>query len=37
VIRNAELSCDVPISEVRIFLEQGTTPAVLNVRCEIVR
>jgi hypothetical protein len=37
VIRNAELSCDVPISEVRIFLEQRKTPDVLIVRCEIVR
>ncbi|MGH8852006.1 MAG: hypothetical protein ACREYD_13520 [Casimicrobiaceae bacterium] len=37
VIRNAELSCGVSISEVRIFLQQGASPETLEVRCEIVR
>jgi hypothetical protein len=37
VIRNAELSCDVAITEVHIFIQQGNGSAARSVRCEIVR
>jgi hypothetical protein len=36
VIRNAELSCDVPIAEVRIFIQPSNSSS-RRVRCEIVR
>jgi hypothetical protein len=37
-ILNAELSCDVPITEMRVFVDHGaSSPAALSIRCEIVR
>ncbi|HEY2862217.1 MAG TPA: hypothetical protein VGK37_01180 [Casimicrobiaceae bacterium] len=37
-ILNAELSCDVAIAEMRIFVDHGASSlTALSVRCEIVR
>lgn len=37
-ILNAEISCEVPITEMRVFVDHGaSSPAALSIRCEIVR